>query len=80
MSEPVDIVFPAESERRTCDCLMDWQKLHGTNSMMWITGDTADGRKVIIDVPMQAVGWLLYHQIPLETRPRDPRRPLPIFG
>jgi hypothetical protein len=77
MVEPVDIIVAPEYESQVGTLLMDWQKRQGLNSVMWVTGEAGDGRKVIFDIPVKVVGHLLYHKIPLEKRPRDPRRPLP---
>jgi hypothetical protein len=78
---PVDLGVPTEYERNATADLMRWQTLEGANSTMWKVGNTNDGRKLIFDVPAKAVGFLLYGAIGrgvrLETRPRDPRRPLP---
>lgn len=73
----VDLLVAPEYERRVSNGLMDWQRLQGTKSAMWTVGESGDGRKLFIDIPVAVVAYLREQGIPCDTRPRDPRRPLP---
>ncbi len=77
MAEYVDVVVAPEYESAASKGLFQWNKLHGENSVLWVVGESGDGRKVFFDIPTDVVAFLREQGIPCDTRPRDPRRPLP---
>jgi hypothetical protein len=70
----VDLLVPSGHELATSDALAEWQRLQGANSLMWTVGDTGDGRKQFIDIPIAAVEYVRQCGIPCDTVPRDPLR------
>jgi transcriptional regulator with XRE-family HTH domain len=76
VTDLVDLLVPSEHERATSNALFEWQKLQGENSMLETVGDTGEGRKQFIDIPVAAVEYVRQRGIPCESVPRDPRRPI----
>ncbi len=77
MVELVDLLVPAGYRGVTSNMLFEWQKEQGANSMIWNEGESGDGRICFFDIPVAAVEYLRQRDIPCDTRPRDPLRPLP---
>ena len=78
MSEFVDLLVRPQHRSVASNLLFEWQKRQGANSMMWTEGESGDGRMCFFDIPIAAVEYLRQRDIPCDTRPRDPRRPLPV--
>ena len=75
MAEYVDLLIAPEHRLSVMRELDEWNKQHGTNRV-WVIGDD-NGRVMVGDVPTKALERLTQRGIRYETRPRDPRRPLP---
>lgn len=77
MEEYVDLLIAPEHQLAAMRELDEWNKQQG-KSQVWTIGDDA-GRVVVGDAPVAALGHLNQRGIPYETRPRDPRRTMPVF-
>lgn len=77
MTEYVDLLIAPEHRIAAMRELDEWNNQQG-KSQVWTIGDDA-GLVVVGDAPVAGLERLNQRGIPYETRPRDPRRPLPIF-
>ena len=77
MTQHGDLLIAPEHRIAAMRELDEWNKEHGTNRV-WTIGDDA-GRVMVGDAPIGALERLGTLGIPYETRPRDPRRPMPVF-
>lgn len=78
MEEYIDLLVAPEHRLATMRELDEWNKLQGRNQV-WIIGDES-GRVLVCDAPAAALVRLDRAAIRYKTRPRDPRRPLPVFA
>jgi hypothetical protein len=75
MAEWVDVLVLHEHYTAADKLILDWLKQHCPFRVLSV-GDIDSGRR-FFDVPTAAVEHLRERGIPFETRPRDPRKPLP---
>ena len=77
MTEYVDLLIAPEHRLAAMRELDEWNKQQRKNQV-WVIGDDA-GRVFVGDAPVGALPRLSHCGIVYETRPRDPRRPMPNF-
>jgi hypothetical protein len=79
MSELIELLVPVGYRLAAQHELTAYQRQQGANSEMYTIGEGNGGGNVFFDNPAAAVPYLRQRGIPVESRPRDPRRPLPLF-